>query len=191
MLTSIQTDKPKYWPSLRQLGVRLDAPTMDDAAAFSRHFQGEVARLATLDEIEPMTVAESAEFLADRLADEQTRAGILTRAVRLTEAEPAKGDKAGELVGMLGTAPVPGFDERNRVELGFWLAKAYWGRGIMTVAIGDFCSELARREDAPRTVSVGVRPDHEISRRVLERNGFYEVPGDGPLTTLELRLRWR
>ena len=59
---------------------------------------------------------------------------------------------------------------RGQVELGYWLLRAAWGRGIATrvvraLAEHAFSTGLAR-------VEATVRPANEASVRVLERAGF-------------------
>ena len=43
-------------------------------------------------------------------------------------------DKEGRSVGAIGTRPR---DEPGRADVGYWLGKPYWGRGIMSQALGE------------------------------------------------------
>jgi len=52
-------------------------------------------------------------------------------------------------------------------EVGYWIAREYWGRGVATAALAAFLEEETRR---PLTAGVAI---HNIaSRRVLEKCGF-------------------
>lgn len=56
-------------------------------------------------------------------------------------------------------------------ELGYILAKEYWGRGIMTAATGLVIKEAFASLDIVR-ISSEVFAPNAASRRVLEKNGF-------------------
>ena len=60
---------------------------------------------------------------------------------------------------------------RESAELGYWLGRPYWGKGIMTEAVGRICAlgfarlPIRRIFAEPFARNLG-------SRRVLEKNGF-------------------
>lgn len=56
-------------------------------------------------------------------------------------------------------------------ELGYWLAEAYWGRGIMTEAVRQICREGFARWDIVRIYAEPFA-HNAPSRRVLEKAGF-------------------
>jgi RimJ/RimL family protein N-acetyltransferase len=77
-----------------------------------------------------------------------------------------------EGVAVGGVSLHPGTDvHRHSAELGYWLGRRYWGRGLMTAVIGAF---------APRAMSVfclhrlyaTVYANNPASMRVLEKVGF-------------------
>ena len=60
---------------------------------------------------------------------------------------------------------------RQTAELGYYLAEEYWGRGIMTDAIGQLCEIIFDTTDILRIYAEPF--SHNIgSRRVLEKAGF-------------------
>ena len=70
----------------------------------------------------------------------------------------------GEVVGSIG---VWGEDER---EVGYWIDRGVWGRGIASAALAAMLAEVPER---PITAHVA---EHNVgSMRVLERNGFVET----------------
>jgi RimJ/RimL family protein N-acetyltransferase len=70
----------------------------------------------------------------------------------------------GEVVGSIG---VWGEDER---EVGYWIDRAAWGKGIASAALATL---LAEEQERPVTAHVA---EHNVgSMRVLERNGFVET----------------
>jgi RimJ/RimL family protein N-acetyltransferase len=70
----------------------------------------------------------------------------------------------GEVVGSIG---VWGVDER---EIGYWIDRAAWGKGIASAAVAALLAEV---QDRPLTAHVA---EHNVgSIRVLERNGFVET----------------
>lgn len=56
-------------------------------------------------------------------------------------------------------------------ELGYWLAEAYWGRGVMTEAVRRICQEAFGKFDIVRIYAEPFA-DNIGSRRVLEKAGF-------------------
>ena len=78
---------------------------------------------------------------------------------------------AGEVAGcvMAWTA-----DEGHR-EVGYWLGRQFWGRGVATASLAEFVAI-----DPHRPMWARVSPPNLGSARVLEKNGFgYEGEADG------------
>ena len=93
----------------------------------------------------------------------------------------------GEIAGQLLSFPRDGVRE-----IGYWLGREYWGRGLATASLAEFLPLVGERP-----VYGVVNEANVASRRVLERNGFTLVdrrPGEpssegGPsLTLLVFRL---
>lgn len=59
----------------------------------------------------------------------------------------------------------------HRAEIGYWLARPFWGRGLMTNAVGAFV-RYAFRELELRRLTAHVFEQNLASARVLEKNGF-------------------
>ena len=57
-------------------------------------------------------------------------------------------------------------------ELGYWLAKPYWNRGIMTQCVREFC-ETAMTQWQLIRISAHVFVGNQGSARVLEKSGFH------------------
>ena len=55
--------------------------------------------------------------------------------------------------------------------LGYWLSECYWGKGIMTTVVKEFCSFIFDNYDIIRSDS-GACAENIGSRRVLEKAGF-------------------
>ncbi len=60
---------------------------------------------------------------------------------------------------------------KKTAEIGYWLATDYWGRGIITDAVGKLVNEVFQRLDVVR-LEAGVFAGNNASCRVLEKNGF-------------------
>jgi RimJ/RimL family protein N-acetyltransferase len=86
------------------------------------------------------------------------------------------------------------FTEREadgRYEIGYGVAPAHQGRGVMTRALASLLPLLAAQGHLGLTVGTGV--DNLASQRVLERNGFVKTgtrddPEDGALVTWAIDL---
>jgi RimJ/RimL family protein N-acetyltransferase len=61
----------------------------------------------------------------------------------------------------------------HRAEVGYWLAKPYWGRGIMTAVVRRVC-EHAFAEFGLVKITAHVFVDNTRSARVLEKCGFQQ-----------------
>ena len=76
----------------------------------------------------------------------------------------------GKAVG--GIAVTRGADVYKKSgELGYWLAPAVWGRGVMTRAVREICKEVFESTDIVRVYAEIFAPN-AASCRVLEKNGF-------------------
>lgn len=71
------------------------------------------------------------------------------------------------LIGAIGLARMPG----GEVDLGYWIARAYWGRGYATEA-GAAMLDIARSGLRLGRVTAGHFLDNPASGRVLEKLGF-------------------
>ena len=56
-------------------------------------------------------------------------------------------------------------------ELGYWLGRPFWGRGVMTAAVRQICREAFAAFDLVR-IQAEVYAPNKASRRVLEKAGF-------------------
>ena len=74
---------------------------------------------------------------------------------------------APELIGGIGFGRKP----EGAVELGYWLARAHWGRGYATEA-GGAVLDAARHSLRLKRVEAGHFLDNPASGRVLEKLGF-------------------
>ena len=60
---------------------------------------------------------------------------------------------------------------RYTAEIGYWLGEPYWGRGIMSEAVGAFTDYLFEHFALHRIFAVPFS-NHPASARILEKNGF-------------------
>jgi RimJ/RimL family protein N-acetyltransferase len=76
----------------------------------------------------------------------------------------------GHVVGGIGLVPR---DDVNRLnaEIGYWLGEAYWGRGIMTEAVGAVTKHAFHTRGFVR-VFAEIFEWNPSSMRVLEKNGY-------------------
>lgn len=106
----------------------------------------------------PYTPADAEWFIRDCITHGEERR--LARAIMIE----------GKAAGSAGVFLKDDVYERS-AELGYWLAEAYWGRGIMTEAVRRICREAFARFDIVRIFAEPF--DSNLgSRRVLEKAGF-------------------
>jgi RimJ/RimL family protein N-acetyltransferase len=76
----------------------------------------------------------------------------------------------GHMIGGLGFDNlIPG--KSHRAEIGYWLAKPYWGRGITTAVVGAACAHVFSQYGLVK-ISAHVFAGNTRSARVLEKCGF-------------------
>jgi RimJ/RimL family protein N-acetyltransferase len=90
-------------------------------------------------------------------------------------------DVAGE--GVLGSCGVFRRRPYTDWEVGYWVAKPAWGRGIATEALAATVA-WARAVIAPPRLTAGHFLDNPASRRVLEKVGFRPTGHSSPLYSL-------
>ena len=94
---------------------------------------------------------EEEEFL-DRMSTFRTDPTIFVRSIVHEEA----------VVGIANR-----FERDGETQLGYWIGRAFWGRGITTLAIKEFL-----QIDPTRPIIAHVVKDNLASLRVLQKNGF-------------------
>lgn len=77
-----------------------------------------------------------------------------------------------QLIGGLGFRDFE-IGQSHKAEVGYWLAKPYWGRGITTATVGVACA-FAIREWGLVRITAEVFAANQASARVLEKNGFLQ-----------------
>jgi RimJ/RimL family protein N-acetyltransferase len=87
----------------------------------------------------------------------------------------------GALLGVVGLSPEP---KGNAAELGYWLGRRYWGKGIATEA-GRAVVETAFQALGFDFLTSGYFVDNPASGRVLSKLGFVET-GAGQRSCLAL-----
>ena len=106
----------------------------------------------------PYTLSDAEWFIGDCIAHEGCR--------RLDRTIEVGGAAAGGISVTLGS------DIYDRsAELGYWLARKHWGRGIVTSAVRQICAEAFSSFDIVRIYAEPFECNR-ASRRVLEKAGF-------------------
>lgn len=65
---------------------------------------------------------------------------------------------------------VVAWDAETGREVGYWIDRSHWGRGLATAALG-----LLLERETTRPLRAGILATNVASQRVLERHGFVEV----------------
>jgi RimJ/RimL family protein N-acetyltransferase len=88
-------------------------------------------------------------------------------------------DASGDVRTVLLDGEVAGnvvaFDHEGHREVGYWIGRAFWGKGVATRALRAFLEEVRERP-----LYAGVAEGNVASIRVLEKCGFtiFEAPAD-------------
>lgn len=133
----------------------------DDRPALVEHLNDKAIYDLTLRIPYPYTEAAAGQFLERVAAVSQQQGRPDAWAIRSAD---------GRLIGGIGLhAREAG--QPHLAEIGYWLARPYWGRGIATAVVRRVCA-LAFEEYRLAKVIAHVFPLNAASARVLEKNGF-------------------
>lgn len=142
-------------------GYHLSAIRPGDQAAYVEHLNAPEIHLYTDNIPYPYTQADAEWWVSFRAGGGQAGAPETLFALRRPD---------GYLIGSLGVGD--GEVGPNAVaELGYWLAKPYWGQGLMTAAVRAFC-RYAFDTLALHKLEAKVFDPNTASWRVLEKCGF-------------------
>ncbi len=112
----------------------------------------------------PYTVNDAQAWI-ERITDQTTEHGrVLNFAIH---------ESGGKLIGSLGFldyAPQLAF-RGHRAEIGYWLAKPYWGQGIMPRALEKLCY-IGFRELNLQKITASVATQNIRSQQVVKKCGF-------------------
>lgn len=130
-----------------------------DKAACVQHLSNREIYDRTLRIPYPYTEAEFDKWFEIVTQATQHHGEPIHFAVRNTE---------GALIGGCG---FDGLTKGHRAEIGYWLARPYWDRGIMTAVVGKACEHAFANWKLVR-ITAHVFYVNVTSSRVLEKNGF-------------------
>jgi ribosomal-protein-alanine N-acetyltransferase len=130
---------------------------LNDAESLVRHANNRKVWHALRDAFpHPYTVKDAHEFL-------EAAVSSVLRTLFCIEVN-------GAVVGGIGIRP--GIDvHRHTAELGYWLSEEFWGRGIMTEAVGAF-TDFCFQNFSLRRIYAEPFANNAASARVLEKAGF-------------------
>lgn len=143
----------------------LRPPVAADAEALAAELNDwEVAsRLATAPH--PYAVDDAREWLANL-----SREGADDIVFLLAPRDAPRDAPRNAPGGVIGCVGFHKFGEANEPEIGYWLAKRFWGRGLMTEAVGAAVDFLRRR--GVRKIRSMHMTDNAASGAVLRKLGF-------------------
>ena len=142
-------------------GFYLSGVSAADKPALLEHLRTRDVYETTLNIPYPYTGADADWWIGQRVEHTRRSGREVTFAVRTAE---------GRMVGAVGA---DGFEvgSSHRAEIGYWLAKPFWGRGLMTDAVGAYARYAFGELGLERLVAQ-VFFFNMGSARVLEKNGF-------------------
>lgn len=154
-------DAAVRWRELRLEGAGfvLRRWRTDDLESLLRHADDEQVATRVSDRFpSPYTRADAERFFSGRVVD-------LAHPVLAIEV-------AGQACGSIAARPGSG-ERRHSAELGYWLGRDHWGRGLMTRVVALYVP-WAMRELQLYRLGAQVLDSNPASARVLLKNGFSE-----------------
>jgi RimJ/RimL family protein N-acetyltransferase len=132
-----------------------------DKAAYLEHLKEKAISDHTLRIPFPYTEADAEEWLALVQKSTQEHGQVVNWAIR---------NEADFLIGGTGFHDLT-IGQSHRAEIGYWLARPYWGRGIMTAVVRDRCAFAFAQWNLLK-ITAHVFAFNPASARVLEKCGF-------------------
>ena len=146
--------------------------------------------VVTLREVLPEDLPSFYTYQADPEAHRLAAVEPRDRQAHYTHWQHIMGDDTSIARAILLDGEIAGnvlcFGQPEDRQVGYWIARAYWGRGIATRALSLFLAELHERP-----LYAHVAEHNAASIRVLEKCGFSRIgePVVAPDGITELRLR--
>jgi ribosomal-protein-alanine N-acetyltransferase len=142
-------------------GFHLSSLRPEDKPALLEHLHSRDVYQTTLNIPYPYLEAHADSWIAKRAEHTRNCGKEVTFAIRTAD---------GKLIGVVSADHLePG--TTHRAEIGYWLAKPFWGKGIMTDAVKAYI-DYAFRELQVVRLTAHVFEMNAGSARVLEKNGF-------------------
>ncbi len=156
---TLMTHEPDRFSLRVNQDIHLSAVCPSDKPAFVEYLNDREIFERTLRIPYPYTLADADHFLA-RDAEATARLGHpIHFAIR---------NLSGKAIGGVG---FEGLAYGHKAEIGYWLAKPYWGQGIMTLVVGALCAWAFAEWKLVR-ITAHVFLFNDASAKVLEKNGF-------------------
>jgi RimJ/RimL family protein N-acetyltransferase len=133
----------------------------NDREALVEHLQARAISRNTFYIPYPYSTEDAETWIEQRIAHRQDQPAPVTFALRAPD---------GTLVGVVGADDLE-VGTSHRANIGYWLAKPYWGRGLMTEAVRRYTEYAFERLEVVR-LTAEVFTWNDASRRVLEKVGF-------------------
>lgn len=140
--------------------VTLSRISLEDREAYLKYLnQTDEFQLHTGTMPHPYTELDADQWLSKVCRASLSRDRAIHWAIRRAD---------GELIGSIGLMDMT---EGERAEVGYWLAKPYWGHGWMTASVVRVCATGFERYGLKR-IHARVFATNPTSARVLEKAGF-------------------
>lgn len=142
-------------------GVHLSGLQLTDKPALMEHLNSKDVYNSTLNIPHPYSEADADWWIHKRIEHARRIGQEVSFAIR---------DAEGKLIGVVSADDLePG--TTHRAEIGYWIARAYWGQGIMTDVVRAFVGYAFAELQLVR-LTAHVFEFNAASARVLEKNGF-------------------
>ena len=139
--------------------INLRYPTQDDADSITKYCADkEISQYTFIPH--PYTLQDAIDFI-DMCIDDRKSMASLHYGIEHKETK--------EIIGMIGLNSIN--NTHLRGEMGYWVAKPFWGNGIMFEAINlltDYCFDTMQLE----RIYAHVQPANIGSWKVLEKAGY-------------------
>lgn len=141
--------------------IYLSSITAEDAKYFAEHLNTPEIHATTLRIPYPYSEEDARKFIEMVHMQELVMRKQMHWAIRNSKGEVIGG------IGLHGKYP----ELPHRDEVGYWVARSYWGKGIMTRALAKFC-EFLQKEYGLTRIEAPIFAFNTASCRVAEKCGF-------------------
>ena len=142
-------------------GIYLTEFKKEDESALTKHLKIKKISNFTLGIPYPYTLKDARWWIKSKTLETKQQKKPVSFAIR---------GKNGELIGAVGFDGLK-IGKTHKIALGYWLAKSYWNKGIMTACVKVVC-KYAFKEFKIIKIFATCDPSNFGSEQVLKKCGF-------------------
>lgn len=143
-------------------GCRITPFRKGDEVLLAKRFSNPNVQKWLLDVPNPYTIDTARQWVDENIQFYNKNFNHLNLVIRANN---------GDLIGGIGKKLVTGSNFAHSCEIGYWLARPFWGKGIMTATVKAYTTHLLEKERFVRVTALPFSSNY-ASARILDKCGY-------------------